>query len=137
MRDGDPLLPYSHNLLGSLASASGGCRTDWLSLTLQTFWTDSFIWLSAITFLLPIFWLHASVVHASGSGQFLANLHVTGPWISPGKPIRRAATTMRSNDLVVGEVHMLGPSFQRYYWHTGRCGSIAFGSSPRRGKTMI
>ena len=50
MRDGDPLLPYSHNLLGSLASALGGCRTDWLSLTLQTIWTDSFIWLSAITF---------------------------------------------------------------------------------------
>ena len=39
----------------------------------------------------------------------------------------------RSNDLVVGEVHMLEPSCQRYNWHTGRCGSIAFGSSPRRG----
>ena len=81
--------------------------------------------------------LHASVVHASGSGQLQANPHVAGPWLSPGKPTRRAVTTMGSNDLVVGEVHMLGPSRQRYNWHTGRCGSIAFGSSPRRGKTLI
>ena len=44
---------------------------------------------------------------------------------------------MGSNDLVVGEDHMLGPSCQRYNWQTGRCGSIAFGSSPRRGKTLI
>ena len=81
--------------------------------------------------------LHASVVHASGTGQLLANPHVAGPWLSPGKPTRRAVTTMGSNDLVVGEVHMLGPSCRRYNWHTGRCGSIAFGSSPRRGKTLI
>ena len=53
------------------------------------------------------------------------------------KPTRRAVTTMGSNDLVVGEVHMLGPSCQRYNWHTGRCSSIAFGSSHRRGKTLI
>ena len=84
-----------------------------------------------------IYALHASVVHASGSGQLQANPHVAGPWLSPGKPIRRAVTTMGSNDLVVGEVHMLGPSCRRYNWHTGRCGSIAFGSSPRRGKTLI
>ena len=44
---------------------------------------------------------------------------------------------MGSNDLVVGADHMLGPSCQRYNWQTGRCGSIAFGSSPRRGKTLI
>ena len=81
--------------------------------------------------------LHASVVHASGSGQLQANPHVAGPWLSPWKPTRRAVTTMGSNDLVVGEVHMLGPSCQRYNWHTARCGSIAFGSSPRRGKTLI
>ena len=81
--------------------------------------------------------LHVSVVHASGSGQLQANPHVAGPWLSPGKPTRRAVTTMVSNDLVVGEVHMLGPSCQRYNWHTGRCGSIAFGSSHRRGKTLI
>ena len=73
----------------------------------------------------------ASVVHASGSGQFQANPHVSGPWLYPGKPTRRAVTTMGSNDLVVGEDHMLGPSCQRYNWQTGRCGSIAFGSSPR------
>ena len=81
--------------------------------------------------------LHASVVHASGSGQLQANSHVAGPWLSPGKPTRRAVTTIGSNDLVVGEVHMLGPSCQRYNWHMGRCGSIAFGSSPGRGKTLI
>ena len=82
-------------------------------------------------------YVHASVVHASGSWQMQANPHVAGPWLSPGKPTRRAVTTIGSNDLVVGEVHMLGPSCQRYNWHTGRCDSIAFGSSPRRGKTLI
>ena len=70
----------------------------------------------------------ASVVHSSGSGQLQANPHVA----FPGKPTRRAVATMGSNDLVVGEDHMLGPSCQRYNWQTGRCGSIAFGSSPRR-----
>ena len=79
----------------------------------------------------------ASVVHASGSGQLQANPHVAGPWLSLGKPIRRAITTMGSKDLVVGDDHMLGPSCQQYDWQTGRCGSIAFGSSPRRGKTLI
>ena len=69
----------------------------------------------------------ASVVHASGSGQLQANPHVAGPWLSPGKPTRRAVTTVGSKDLVVGEDHMLGPSCQRYNWKTGRCGSIAFG----------
>ena len=54
------------------------------------------------------FALHASVVHASGTRQLQANPHVAGPWLSPGKPTRRAVTTMGSNDLVVGEVHMLG-----------------------------
>ena len=63
-----------------------------------------------ITMLVHIPALHASVVHASGSGQLQANPHVAGPWLSPGKPTRRAVTTMGSNDLVVGEVHMLGPS---------------------------
>ena len=77
------------------------------------------------------------VVHASGSGQLRANPHVAGPWLSPGKSTRRAVTTMGSNDMVVGEDHMFGPSCQRYNWQTGRCGSIAFGSSPRRGKTLI
>ena len=79
----------------------------------------------------------ASVVHASGSGQLQANPHVAGPWLSAGKPTRRAVTTMGSNDLVVGEDRMLGPSCQRYDWQASRCGSIAFGSSPRRGKTLI
>ena len=78
-----------------------------------------------------------SVVHASGSGQLQANPHVAGLWLSPWKPTRRAVITMGFNDLVVGEDHMLGPSCQRYNWQTGRCGSIALGSSPRRGKTLI
>ena len=29
---------------------------------------------------------------------------------------------------------MVGPSCQPYNWQMGRCDSIAFGSSPRRGK---
>ena len=41
-------------------------------------------------------------------------------WLTYGKPTQRAVTTMGSNDLVVGEVHMLGPSCQRYNWLTGR-----------------
>ena len=82
----------------------------------------------------PVF---ASVVHASGSGQLLADSHVAGPWLTHGKPTRRAVTTMGSSDLAEGEDHMLGPSCQRHNWQTGRCGSIAIGSSPRRGKTLI
>ena len=79
----------------------------------------------------------APVVHASGSGQLRANLHMAGPWLSPGRSTRRAVTTMGSDDLVVGEDHMLGPSCQRSNWQAGRCGAIAFGSSPRRGETLI
>ena len=41
------------------------------------------------------------------------------------------------DDMVLGEDHMLGPSCQLYNWQAGVCGSIAFGSSPRRGKTLI
>ena len=48
----------------------------------------------------------ASVVHAYGSGQLQANPHVAGPWLSPGKPTRRAVTTMGSSDLVIGEPHV-------------------------------
>ena len=84
-----------------------------------------------------IFCPDASIVHASSSGQLQANPHLAGPWLSPGKPTRRAVTMMGSNDLVVGEDHMLGPSCQLYNCQTGRCGLIAFGSSPRRGKTLI
>ena len=79
----------------------------------------------------------ASVVHASGSGQLQANPHLAGPWLSPGRPSQGAVTMMGSNDLVVGEDHMLGPSCQRYNWQTGRCGSMAFDSSPRRFKTDL
>ena len=79
----------------------------------------------------------AAVVHAFGSEQLQANPHVAGPWLSHGKPTRRAVTTMASNDLVVVEDHMFGQSCQRYDRLAGRCGSIAFGSSPWRGKTLI
>ena len=61
-----------------------------------------------------------SVVHASGSGQLQANPHVAGPWLSPGKPTRRVVTMIGLNDLVIGEDHMLGPSFQLYNRQTGR-----------------
>ena len=44
---------------------------------------------------------------------------------------------MGFSDLVVGKDHMFGPSCQRYNWQTGRCGSMAFGSTHRRGKTVI
>ena len=57
--------------------------------------------------------------------------------LSPGKPTRKAVATMGSNDLVIGEDHIFGPSCQRYNWQTGRCGSMAFGSSPRSGKAQI
>ena len=79
----------------------------------------------------------ASVAHASGSGQLQASPHVAVPWLSPEKPIRRAVTAMGSNDMAVGDDHMLGPSFQRYDWQTGRRCSITFGSTPWRGKTLI
>ena len=76
----------------------------------------------------------ASVVHASGSVQLQENPHVTSLWLSPGEPTRRAVAMMGSNDLVVGEDHMFGPSCQRYDWQADWCGLIAFGSSPRREK---
>ena len=79
----------------------------------------------------------ASVIHAFGSGQLQANPHMVGPWLSPEKPTRRAVTTTGSNQLIVGEDHMLGPSCQRNNWLSGRCGSIAIGGSHRRGKTLI
>ena len=44
---------------------------------------------------------------------------------------------MGSSDLVIGEDHMFGQSFQPYSWQTGRCGLIAFGSSHWRGITLI
>ena len=81
--------------------------------------------------------IHANNVHASGSEQLQANPHLAGPWLSPGKPTGRAVTTMGSNDLVVGEDHMLGPSCHWHNWKTGRCGSMTFGSSLMRGKTLI
>ena len=54
---------------------------------------------------------------------------------SPGKPTQRSVTTMECNILFVGKDHLLGPSCQRYNWQTDRWDSMAFGSSPRRGKT--
>ena len=61
---------------------------------------------------------NASVVQALGTEQLQANPPVVGPRLSPGKSTQRAITTMRHNDLVVGEDHMLGPSCRRYNWQT-------------------
>ena len=77
------------------------------------------------------------VVRASGSGQLQANPHVSGPLLSPGKSTSRAVSTIGSNDLVVGEDYMLEPRYRLYNWKTGMCGSIAFGISPRKWKTLI
>ena len=72
----------------------------------------------------------ASIVYASGTGQLQANPPVVSLRISTMKSSTRAVTAMGSSDLVNGEVHILGPSCQRYDFQMGRCGSIAFGSSP-------
>ena len=64
--------------------------------------------------------LDASVVHTSGSRQLQANPHVAGLWLSPGKPTRRAVSTLGSTDLVVSEDHMLGTCCQRYNCQTGK-----------------
>ena len=69
---------------------------------------------------------------------YIIYLHaLTPPLSTPLAPDNCRHINMGSNDMVVGEDHMLGPSYQRYNWQTDRCGSIAFGSSPRRGKTLI
>ena len=99
------------------------------------FWIRFFMGCPVVQY--PYYGPDASVVHACGSGQLQADPHAAGQWLSSGKPTRRAVTTMGSNDLVVGEDHILGPSCQQYNWQSGRCGSIAFGSKPRRGKTLI
>ena len=39
-------------------------------------------------------------------------------------------------DVVIAEDPLVGPDCQRYNWQTGRCCWMAFGSSPRRGKTL-
>ena len=52
----------------------------------------------------------ASAVHACATGQLQANPPLVGPRLFPGKPTHRAVTTVCSNDLVVGEDHMLGLS---------------------------
>ena len=61
----------------------------------------------------------ACVFNASGTGQLLANPPVAGPRLSPEKSTRMAVTMIGSNDLVVGEDHLLGSSCQPYNWQTG------------------
>ena len=56
---------------------------------------------------------------ACGTGKLQANPHVAGPRLSHGKPTKREVTTMGSDDLAVGEDHLLGPSCQQYNWQTG------------------
>ena len=53
------------------------------------------------------------------------------------KSTRSVVTMMLSNDLVIGEDLLLGPSCQLFDCQTGRWGSMAFGSPPRRGKALI
>ena len=62
----------------------------------------------------------AYVVHASSTGQLQSNPHVAGLRLSPGKSTRKALTMMGSNDLVIDEDHIVGPSCQRYNWQAGR-----------------
>ena len=50
------------------------------------------------------------------TGQLQANPPVTGQMLSPGKPTQRTATMMGSNDLVISEDDLVGPSCQRYNW---------------------
>ena len=45
---------------------------------------------------------------------------MAGLRLSSEKPTRMAVTTMGSNDIVIGEDHLLGPSCQRYDWRTDR-----------------
>ena len=59
------------------------------------------------------------VVHASGTNNCRLISPVTGHRFSPGKPSRRATTTMGSDEFVVGEDYLLGPSYQQYDWQTG------------------
>ena len=75
-----------------------------------------------------------SVVHASGTGQLQAIPQMGGLRLSHGKLSRRAVTTIGSDDLDVSEDHLLGLSCQWYSWQVRLDG---FGSSPRRGKTLI
>ena len=74
----------------------------------------------------------ASVIHASGLGQLLATQPLAGP-----RPIHRAVTTTESNDMVVGEDHMMGPSCQQYNWLTVRWGSIALTAQLGVGKLLL
>ena len=57
---------------------------------------------------------------ASGTTQLQANPLVAGPRHSHRKYTHRAVTMMGSNDLVIGEDHIVGPSCQRLNWQTGR-----------------
>ena len=79
---------------------------------------------------------HASVVprlcHLTFAGKSTCSGSETLPW----EAHRKAVATIGSKDLVVGEDDLLEPICQQYDWQIGRCGSIAFGSSPRRGKTL-
>ena len=58
------------------------------------------------------------IVHASGTGQLHAKN--TGLRLPSGKRTQRAVTTMRSNNLVEGEDHLLGLSCLEYNWQTSR-----------------
>ena len=50
---------------------------------------------------------NASAVHASGTEQLKSIPRVAGSGLYSGKSIRRTVTGMRSNDVVVGEDHVV------------------------------
>ena len=54
----------------------------------------------------------ASAVHDSGTEQLKSNPRETDPGLYHGKSNRRTVTRMRTNDVVVGEDHVVGPGFQ-------------------------
>ena len=103
-------------------------RDAWLSLRDTSLWgqpTLRSVMLFGVIYVLfscmpHFFTSDTSVVHASGIAPLQATPPVAGPKLSPGMLTRKALTKMGSNDLVVGEDHMVGLSCQLYNWKTGR-----------------
>ena len=62
----------------------------------------------------PIVTTDTSVIYASVTGCLQVNSPVACQRLSAGKTTRMAVAMMKSNDMVVGEYHLVGPSCQRY-----------------------
>ena len=78
----------------------------------------------------------SSAFQDSGTRKLQAYPPLAVRRLSIGKYTLMAVTTMESNDLAAEEEKMNGSNCLRCNRQTGRCGSIAFGSSTRRGKTL-